>query len=215
MFLLNFVLACSVLSYINSASIAQHEDGYQALTEQRNLRKETHTITDLATSFWSELPLKFQISKGWERSKQFAEMLANKTLQVFDSLTLPTVKKNNDTIPAASQNSSSKTALNQTEATVVNLTITQHSETKINNSTINPVKISEVSSPANVINNEDDKCEESPDLSCLNWKILKVVGSALGAGFVLGLFSPVLFYFAIITVGGIGYGIVYRNVLPT
>jgi hypothetical protein len=46
-------------------------------------------------------------------------------------------------------------------------------------------------------------CEE---LTCMTWRILKIVGVAVGVGFIVSLFSPVLFYFIILNIGYLCYG---------
>lgn len=50
------------------------------------------------------------------------------------------------------------------------------------------------------------ECGDGSETSCFTWRILKIVGAAAGAGFLVGLFSPVMFYFTITTIGCLGYG---------
>ncbi|KAI9558806.1 hypothetical protein GHT06_015595 [Daphnia sinensis] len=50
------------------------------------------------------------------------------------------------------------------------------------------------------------ECEES---TCWTWRMLKIVGIAVGAGFIFSLFSPVLFYFVILNIGYLIYGITF------
>ena len=40
----------------------------------------------------------------------------------------------------------------------------------------------------------------------MTWRILKIVGVAVGVGFIVSLFSPVLFYFIILNIGYLCYG---------
>ncbi|XP_057369333.1 uncharacterized protein LOC130690335 [Daphnia carinata] len=53
---------------------------------------------------------------------------------------------------------------------------------------------------------ESGECEES---TCWTWRVLKIVGIAVGAGFIFSLFSPVLFYFIILNIGYLIYGITF------
>ena len=188
--LLHFVFVYSVfLHTIDGASVAQTDNGYQTFTSQRNVRKDTHSITEVATGFLDEVPSKLHISQGWQKAKNMAEMVANKTYHVLNGLVMSSSVINKDNNGDPTKNTS--TPLEKTS------TLSNSSNQTLRESSLAPVSVKSI---------DADKCEESPDLNCLNWKILKTVGASIGAGFVLGIFSPVLFYFIIVTIGGFGYG---------
>ncbi|XP_032798460.2 uncharacterized protein LOC116935221 [Daphnia magna] len=60
--------------------------------------------------------------------------------------------------------------------------------------------------PTTIDETKSGECEES---TCWTWRMLKIVGIAVGAGFIFSLFSPVLFYFIILNIGYLIYGITF------
>ena len=52
-------------------------------------------------------------------------------------------------------------------------------------------------------NSNNNDCDEQ---TCLTWRVLKILGTAVGVGFIVSIFSPVLFYFIILNIGYLCYG---------
>ena len=182
----NLALVTSVLFVcrVNGASISQARFDTIGMQQEANI----NTAPNLTyTPIWKNASSPIYV--GWEHFKWVFEAVTNKTFQTIDGLVSNRVQS--DPPPEIIQ---------ITEKTPATEPLTpspkgQDVEQKHLNSThrlpeTNTTKIPE--------------CDEA--VGCVTWKVLKIVGAAVGAGFLVGLITPVLFYFTIIIIGCILYG---------
>lgn len=188
---------CTVMSVISSfaygASIS-HVDGF-SFSKQQKVNTHIHTITDLANGFWNEIPSKMYM--GLDKAKSIEDTLASKTFL-------------NNADPIMNEDSTAKSA--DSEKVLASVFITSSTVNMATNESHNSKNGSQINTTfilPSITSFEEDgeayECEET-GASCFTWKILKTVGASVGAGFIVGLFSPVLFYFIITTLGCLSYG---------
>ncbi len=186
-----------VLSTANGASISQ--SGPSTAANQQNLMGAN---TVVSSKLWNDLSTRLHL--GWEQFKWAAGAVTNKTIQAIDDLVSSNTPQSDP--PPEFFLITEKTQNNP----VTPPTIQVYQEKDLG---FTKKVIEETNSTTTVISEERrDECDN--ETSCITWKVLKIVGSAIGIGFLIGLISPVLFYFTIITIGCCCYGRLSNQVFP-
>lgn len=185
-----------VLSTANGASISQSVPS--TTTNEQNLMGANAVVS---SKLWNDVSTRLHL--GWEQFKWAAGAVSNKTFQAIDDLVISSNKLQSDPPPEF---------ILITEKTqndpVTPPTIQVYQEKDLG---FTKKVILETNSTTTVISEERrDECDN--ETSCFTWKLLKIVGSAIGIGFLIGLISPVMFYFTIITIGCCCYGKLFNQV---
>ncbi|XP_046458865.1 uncharacterized protein LOC124205467 [Daphnia pulex] len=177
---LSLIFLISVVSCVGGASISQ---AVPSFSNEQHIDKP-HTISDLVSSAWKDFHS--SMNKTWQRVKLMAGMPeTNGTIQ--DSM---------------GQDSPQVT----TETTTAHPEVQVYSAEFTNNKTTNDSFLTNTEVTTDETKSNNDECEEQ---SCLTWRVLKILGTAVGVGFIVSIFSPVLFYFIILNIGYLCYGITF------
>ena len=181
------------MSVVNCASISQAGSSFTRQVSDDGLKPQTIS-PDVS---WSEINQ--SLLSGWERLKLMAESLINNNIRIPYTISIP--QSNSPSDPAYEKfknhptEASSETDLNQFKK--LHQGESENQTQPARNSSISGQSATSVDDVSN------NSCEES---NCFPWKILKIVGTAVGGGFLIGLVSPILFYFIITLIGCICYG---------
>lgn len=187
-----------ISSFVYGASISQHTDGFSSYSKQQEMGTQIHTITDLATEFLNEIPS--NIYKGFDKLKFISDTFSSNIILNQEDTPLinevSTAKPGQQVEERMHHQKDSATVTVSSSAFNLATNESHISKNGSHNSTlINPPITSFEMDGASYA-----ECEETGANFC-TWKILKIVGAAVGAGFIISLFSPVLFYFTITTLG--------------